>query len=258
MTVPPLRIAIAGTAGRLGSEIRELIAADDSVELAFALVRPGGSRPEGVPYFEHLQDAHPDFDVLIDVALADGMGKRLTALRALNKPLVTGVTGLRAAQQTAVHDAANSIAVLQAANFSQGITALLAQVRDMARRLGSDWQVEISETHHVHKKDYPSGTALALARVVQDGLGDEIPIISVLWPENPQSDSPAITIQSYRREEVFGEHEVRFSCGSESVVLGHTANSRAVFAHGALAAAKWIAGKPAGFYTMEDVGENAG
>lgn len=254
MSDHPLRIAVSGAAGRLGTEICQLIAADEGVALAFALVRPGGSRLDGALCFEDLAAVDVDFDVMIDVALADGMGERLAALRALNKPLVTGVTGLSAAQQTMLRDAANSIPVLQSANFSQGVTALLAQVRDTARRLGPDWRVEISETHHIHKKDFPSGTALALAKAVQDGLGGETPIVSALWPDKPETVHGAISIQCFRKGEVFGDHEVRFIHDSQEVILGHTAKSRAMFAQGALNAARWLLGKPAGFYTMEDVG----
>lgn len=251
-----LRIAVAGAAGRLGSEICRLIKMDENLQLAFALVRPGGNRPQtGIPCFENLTEADRPFDVLLDVALANGMQERLANLLTLNKPLVSGVTGLNDAQQIALQDAGNSIAVLQAANFSEGVTALLAQVRDMAKRLGPAWQVDISETHHVHKKDYPSGTALALAKAVQDGLGEERPVISALWPEKPTScASPQNSIQCYRKDELFGAHEVRFSCESQEVILGHTAKSRAMFAQGALNAAQWIADKPAGLYSMEDLG----
>lgn len=253
--VQQLRIALVGATGRLGSEIRTAIEADPQSKLAFALVRPHGSRPDGIACFEDLQNADIPFDVLVDVALAENFETRLRALVATGKPLVTGVTGLNPDQQSALQQAAKHVSVLQAANFSQGVTALLAQVRDTAKRLGSAWKVEISETHHVHKKDYPSGTALALANAVQDGLGRNIPIVSALWPETPKVvQDPFIAVQSYRKAEVFGAHEVCFSSAHEQVVLGHTAQSRAVFAQGALAAAKWIMDKPAGFYGMEDLG----
>jgi 4-hydroxy-tetrahydrodipicolinate reductase len=241
-------IALAGAHGRLGREIATTIKRDPAqYQLGLELVRdPDGSKSLG--------EAKPDFDVLIDVSTPDAaMVHVLDAVR-LGKPVVIGVTGFSEAQNTQIKAASLSIPVLLSGNFSVGITALLTQVSDTAKALGSSWAATISETHHTGKKDHPSGTALMLTRAIQDGFGHDCPIKTSLYPQKPApASTDYLSIHCTRDAGVVGQHQVVFSCETEQVVLGHTAHSRAIFAEGALRAARWIIGQKSGLYDMKNV-----
>ena len=163
----------------------------------------------------------------------------LDAATRLNKPVVCGVTGLDDAQQAAVETAGKSIPVLYASNTSLGIAVLDAALRQVAAGLGPDYVVRMDETHHIHKKDAPSGTAVRLAETVASARGIAI------------ADIP---VSSERRGEVPGDHRVTFESPDETLVLSHSVTTRDVFAAGALRAAMWLAsGRGPGLYSIRDV-----
>ncbi|MBL4594948.1 MAG: 4-hydroxy-tetrahydrodipicolinate reductase [Robiginitomaculum sp.] len=247
-----LRVAVAGANGRLGREICAAIAAADDVEMTFGLVRPGGSASGlAAPVLESLSSNAPDFDVLIDVSTCDGV---LSQLPALHKPMVIGVTGFSPEQNTILKTASKRIAILRTGNFSLGVNLLLALTEQAAKALGPNWRVQITETHHVHKQDFPSGTALMLAAAAQQGLGQELAIQSVLYPDKPNTnDAGILPISSIRQGEEIGQHTLRLTNGREEVVLAHTALQRGIFADGALVAAKWVSTQKPGLYAMRDV-----
>lgn len=177
-------------------------------------------------------------DVIIDFSLPEATMDVAAAAVAAQKPLVCGVSGLDAAQMSALDTAAEAIPVLYDRNMSRGITILDATIRQVAQAIGSDFDVEIHETHHIHKKDAPSGTALK--------LGEAIMASSTL------SDAD-ISYQSERCGEVPGDHAVILSSPTERLEFRHSVTTRDVFAEGALAAARWIIDRPAGRYSMHDV-----
>ena len=177
-------------------------------------------------------------DVLIDFSLPEATSTVLAAVTAHRTPLVCGVSGLDAAQQAAIEETARIVPVVFDRNMSTGIAVLDRLVRDAAAALGPDFTVEIHETHHVHKIDAPSGTALQLGEAVAAPAG---------------LAADAIHYESERRGEVPGDHEVVFRSATETVTLAHSVTTRQVFVDGALRAARWIVGQEPGRYGMADV-----
>ena len=176
-------------------------------------------------------------DVLVDFSLPEGTAEVLAVAVRLGKPLVCGVSGLDAAQLRALAIAAETIPLVYDRNMSQGITVLEAAIRAAAGALGGDFAVVIEETHHVHKKDAPSGTALKLGEAIAAVRGDD-----------------AIDYRSERRGEVPGDHTVVFRSPTETLSFAHSVTTRDVFADGALRAARWVAaGRAPGRYSMRDV-----
>lgn len=221
-----LVIAIAG-AGRMGQAIAAIIERADDLRLA-GIWRRG-------------EDAGPlvrAADVVIDFSLPSGTDTVVDAVRAAGKPLVCGVTGLDDNQLERLETLAQAVAVVYDRNMSRGIAVLDAALRHVAGALPPEFRAEVSEVHHVHKKDSPSGTAIKLAETLAAARGIE---------------RDSIPVASERRGEVPGDHEVRFRSGSECLVLSHSVTSRTVFADGAVAAARWAARQAPGRYSMRDV-----
>lgn len=178
-------------------------------------------------------------DVIIDFSLPEGTEQVLAAVSAAGKPLVCGVSGLSDRQLRAMDEASGRVAVVYDRNMSLGVAVLERSVREAAAALGPDFQVVISETHHVHKKDAPSGTALKLGESVAAARGEE--------------DLTAIQFEVERRGEVPGDHEVVMQTPTERLSFAHSVTTRQVFAEGALRAARWVVGRPPGRYSMQDV-----
>jgi 4-hydroxy-tetrahydrodipicolinate reductase len=222
-----IRVAIAG-AGRMGKAIAAGLDKHDDLELAGIWGRGGD-----------LDALVEDADVVIDFSLPGGTMQVLDAVRAHGKPLVCGVSGLDDTQMARIDEAAASIPVVYDRNMSLGVAVLARAVRDAAASLGLDFEVEIAEVHHVHKKDSPSGTALKLGEIVAAARGEE--------------GTGSVRFQSERRGEVPGDHEVVMSSPTERLSFGHSVTTRQVFADGAIRAARWIAAQPPGRYAMSDV-----
>jgi 4-hydroxy-tetrahydrodipicolinate reductase len=177
-------------------------------------------------------------DVLIDFSLPEATAMVIECVERLGTPLVCGVTGLGPGQLASIEQAARSVPVVYDRNMSPGIAVLTELAAEAAAALGGDFSVEIHETHHVHKIDAPSGTALKLGAAVARARGE---------------DPAGIHYESERRGEVPGEHRVILASATERLVLEHSVATRDVFADGALRAARWLAGRPAGLYSMRDV-----
>lgn len=263
-----VRVAVAGPAGRLGSAILKAANAARDIELVGGLVRPGsgaagmnlgafaGTRDLEVFATDNLLAAIGEADVLIDVSTAAAAAEHASALAARGGPaLIVGATGFDAEEDAAVLEAARAIPIVRAQNFSIGVTLLAELVREAAAKLGAEWDIEILEMHHRSKADAPSGTALLLGRAAAEGRGvdlaeaSEPPRIGMTGPRTLGS----IGFAALRGGGVVGDHEVRFAAAEEIVTLAHRALDRAIFAKGALAAARWIKGKPPGLYGMRDV-----
>ncbi len=222
----PLRIGLLAPRGRMG------IALAAAIDAAADLVSNADTA-----------------DVLIDFSSPAALPASLDRALAAAVPIVIGTTGLDATADTRISRAAGSIAVLHSANMSLGVTVLAHLVEKAAARL--DWDVEILEMHHAAKGDAPSGTALLLGARAAAGRGVEAPVVD---RDRSGARVPgAIGYASLRGGTVAGDHDVIFAGPSERLILSHRAESRAIFARGALAAARWIADKPPGRYTMNDV-----
>ena len=200
-----------------------------------AVSRKVGQRViDGVPQFASSElSAAPEFDVAIDFSLPEGFDRVLALCLERGRPLVSGTTGLADAQRAAIAAAGERIAVLWAANFSLGVAVLDELVERAARSLHG-WDCDIVESHHVQKKDAPSGTALALGEAA--GRGGASPRYA-----------------SIRAGDIVGEHLVQFAAAGERVELVHRASNRDIFARGALHAAARLRGRPPGVYRMRDV-----
>jgi 4-hydroxy-tetrahydrodipicolinate reductase len=196
-------------------------------------------------------------DVLVDFTAPDALQAHLDAAVAAGTPLVIGTTGLTPEHHQAIDAAAAKIAIVQTANTSVGMNVLRALVEEAARRLGPEWDIEILDTHHRHKLDSPSGTALLLGASANAGRGAASNIEKNRFDrmrEGPHArEEGGIYYASLRGGSVAGDHLVVFAGEGERIELGHRAESRAIFAKGAVKAALWLAGKPAGRYTMADV-----
>lgn len=188
---------------------------------------------------EDLSAAMADADVVIDFSLPDATLDVVARSVGQGKPLVCGVSGLDEVRTAALRGAAESIPVVYDRNMSAGITVLDATIREVARSLGEGFAVRIEETHHIHKKDAPSGTALK--------LGDSLIEVGAAASHDD------IDYHSERRNEVPGDHSVIFTAKTERLQFSHSVRSRDVFADGALRAAIWIARRPPGLYSMRDV-----
>lgn len=231
-----LRIAMVGASGRMGAQVA---AAANAANLAFTAL--DGDAP--------LDDA-----VVIDFSTPAGFDAALDAARAHARPLVSGTTGLTTAQFGALDDAAATIPVLWSANFSRGVNVLLHLVELAAAAL-PDFDAEVFEAHHRHKVDAPGGTAIALGDAVASARSQALADVATWTRHGATGPRPAdaVGFQVVRGGSITGEHTV-FLCGDgERVELTHRAQDRAIFARGAIDAARWLAEQPPGRYTMRDV-----
>lgn len=193
-------------------------------------------------------------DVLIDFSTPEGTSRYIEICRQRNIAIIVGTTGLTPSQQAAVVDAAGVIPVVQSANMSVGVNVLLKVVGQVAKVLGADYDIEVSEQHHRFKKDAPSGTALALAKAICKELGKDAGETMVYGRGGQCPRKPGeIGMHALRLGDTVGEHSVYYGNLGETITISHSAHTRDTFVHGALRAAKWIVGKEPGIYTMADV-----
>lgn len=196
----------------------------------------------------------PRADVIIDFASAKAVDHLLDYCAATGTPVVLCTTGLSEEQIRRVEETAEKAAVLRSANMSLGINLLLKLVKEAARVLAAaDFDIEILEKHHNRKLDAPSGTALALADSINEAMESQYHYVYDRSSRRQKRDPKEIGIQSVRGGSIVGEHDVIFAGQDEVITISHTAYSRAIFAKGAVAAAKFLAGKTSGLYDMADV-----
>jgi 4-hydroxy-tetrahydrodipicolinate reductase len=250
-----LRIAIAGAAGRMGNAIVGAASADKRFQIAGATVREGTSHPA------HGAVTAPDAaaanaDVWIDFTTPKATLDALNALASTKvRAAIIGATGFAPEHEQQIAAHATRIAIVRSNNFSLGVTLLAALVEQAAKKLGPEWDIEISEAHHRRKVDAPSGTALMLGEAAAKGRGktlEELRLPSheaVLGPRKTGGIAFSVT----RAGGIIGEHDVRFAAEHEIITLSHEALDRAVFADGAHAASLWAPKKPPGNYSMREV-----
>jgi 4-hydroxy-tetrahydrodipicolinate reductase len=193
--------------------------------------------------------------VLVDFTAPSALEANLAAACEAGTPIVVGTTGLGQAHHDLIDNAAARIAVLQTSTTSLGITLLARLVADAAARLGPDWDIEIVEAHHRHKVDAPSGTALLLGDAAADGRGatlTDLKVVDRAGLTGARSEG-TIGFASIRGGSIAGDHQIIFAGPGERLELIHRAESREMFARGAVRAAMWLAGQPAGRYTMPEV-----
>ncbi len=248
-----IRIIMHGCNGAMGQVISRLAADMEQVEIV-AGIDPDDRVVFGYPVFQSLETCGVEADVVVDFASAKAVDHLLEYCGEKGLPLVLCTTGLSEQQAAQVKKTAEKTAVLRSANMSLGINTLLKLLQDAAKVLaGAGFDVEIVEKHHNRKVDAPSGTALALADSINEAMGHAYHYQYDRSLNQARRDPHEIGIQAVRGGTIVGEHEVIFAGQDEVVTFSHTAYSKAVFAKGALEAARFLAGKKPGFYTMADV-----
>lgn len=262
-----MNIAIAGCAGRMGRQlITAAVQAGHGVSggseapgspfLGRDLGALAGLDPVGVIAVEQVAEAAQSANIWIDFTVPSVTLANLSQLAQLGvQGAVIGTTGFSDAQEEQIQAAAKSLAIVKAGNFSLGVNLLEALVKQAAARLGSDWDIEVLETHHKHKVDAPSGTALMLGAAAASGRGKDLSAVKRAPYDGPDAkrDAGEIGFSVRRSGGVIGDHEVTFGSEMEIVSLRHTALDRAVFAHGAIKAAEWCVQQTPGLYDMSDV-----
>jgi 4-hydroxy-tetrahydrodipicolinate reductase len=249
----PVNIAVAGALGRMGQAVAAALDGAEGLVLAARFDRQGATGEGLVDRAAALSKA----DVVIDFTTAAASAELAEALAQRGGPaLVVGSTGFSDTELARLEAASVRIPILRSGNFSLGLNMLLGLVAQAARALPArDWDIEIFEAHHRRKIDAPSGTALMLGEAAAAGRGIDLAAHServrdgVTGPREPS----AIGFSVMRGGGIIGEHSVSFAGESEILTLSHSALDRSLFARGALAAAAWLRGKPAGLYDMQDV-----
>ncbi len=257
-----LKIAFAGARGRMGRALQAAIVAQPDLRIVGATERGAaiGQRLSADPASPLLSasaaEAAADADIWIDFTTPDAT---LAGLAALNdssvRAAIIGTTGLTAAQEQEVTRAGARLALVRSGNFSLGVNLLAALVKQAARALGPDWDIEILESHHRRKVDAPSGTALMLGAAAAEGRGRTLKDLHLAPRDGVAEPRPegGIGFAVRRAGGIVGEHEVMFASEREVLRLSHDALDRSLFADGAIAAARWAAAQKPGLYAMSDV-----
>ncbi len=237
------RIGIIGSAGRMGQALIDAIAAG------------GDTLAGGIDKGGDVAALAQVSDVLVDFSAPAALESNLDAAIAAGVPIVVGTTGLEERHHWLCDSAAERIEVLQTGNTSLGVTLLAHLVREAASRLGDDWDIEIAETHHRRKVDAPSGTALLLGQAAAKGRGIDLDAASARGRDGHTGEREAglIGFASLRGGSVAGDHTVHFLGNDERLAFSHLAENRTIFAKGAVRAAQWLIGQPAGRYGMGEV-----
>lgn len=259
----PVRLIVAGCCGRMGRAVVRLAAGLSHVRIVSALTEEGdpaigqdagaaaGTRVIGVA----VASTPPAGDVLVDFTSPAGCAAWADWCAASGVALVSGTTGLSPEHQAALDRAAERSPVLWSPNMSIGVHLLARLVEEATRRLDSSWDIEVVEIHHRHKADAPSGTARMLLERICSARGSDPAAAAThgRHGERATRGPGEIGVHALRLGSVVGDHEVHFGGADETLTIAHHAASRDIFAAGALRAARWIAGRPPGRYTMQDV-----
>lgn len=248
-----VRAIMHGCNGKMGQVISGLVKEDDGIEFVAGIDAYTGIAND-YPVFESIEKCDVEADVLIDFSNSAATDALLAYCVEKKLPVVLCTTGLSEEQLAKVEEAAKEVAVLKSANMSMGINLLLKLLKDAAKVLGpAGYDIELVERHHNQKVDAPSGTALALADSINEALDNAYTYVYDRSQVRQKRDKKEIGISAVRGGTIVGDHEVIFAGVDEVIEFKHTAYSKGVFGKGAVEAAKFLAGKPAGRYDMSDV-----
>jgi 4-hydroxy-tetrahydrodipicolinate reductase len=261
-----IRIAIAGSSGRMGRTLLEGVSQADDLMLHAALEHGGNAMlgkdageligaPCGVKISADAAAALQGADVLIDFTRPEGTLHHLDICRKLGVNMVIGTTGFNAQQKAQLGSAARDIGIVFAPNMSVGVNLVFKLLETASRVLSKGYDIEIIEAHHRHKVDAPSGTALGMGEVIAKTLGRDLAQCAVYGRQGVtgERDPSTIGFATVRGGDIVGDHTVLFAGTGERIEITHKASSRATFAQGALRAARFLKEHPAGMYDMQDV-----
>ncbi len=255
-----IKIGVLGAGGRMGQAIIAEVQAAADCWLAGGVERPGhpicgNVIGDGLIVCANAAPVARKADVLIDFTTPDALEEHLRAAMDGGSAILVGTTGLDSRHHALIDEAAAHVPVLQAANTSLGVTLLAALVEQAARALDTGWDIEIAELHHRHKVDAPSGTALFLGEAAARGRGARLETLRL--PPHDATSGPrrtgGIGFATLRCGSAAGDHRVLLATEGERIELAHIAESRDIFAKGAVKAARWLAGQPAGRYRMAQI-----
>ena len=245
-----MKIIISGALGRMGKELATA-AQSAGVEIACGVDAVDQDQATVFPVVRSVDRITASADVLIDFSVASNLDSLLEFGMKAKLPLVLCVTGYSQEQLNAIADASSQIPILQSANMSFGVQVLAQLARMAARVLGEDYDIEIIEKHHNQKIDSPSGTALMLKDAIDEERQGLIPVFGRYGKVGKRTVNE-IGIHAVRGGTVSGEHEIGFYGNAEEIIITHRAESRALFARGALRGAEFLAKQPPGLYTLKD------
>jgi 4-hydroxy-tetrahydrodipicolinate reductase len=261
------RIIVAGASGRMGSRITALAREYPELRLTGAFERKGhgaigkdagftaGISETGVLLSDRLEDIIENSDVIMDFTTPNSTKENIRLSSKYRKAMVIGTTGFSKVDMQEMQGSMGNIPCVMASNMSTGVNVLLRVLQDIAKVLGDEYDMEIIEAHHRLKKDAPSGTALKMAHVLAEATNRNLDEVAVYARKGliGERTKKEIGIQTIRAGDIVGEHTVIFGGLGERIEITHKASSRDTFARGALRAAVWVSGKPAGLYDMQDV-----
>ncbi|MDE6274601.1 MAG: 4-hydroxy-tetrahydrodipicolinate reductase [Clostridiales bacterium] len=245
-----MKILLWGACGRMGRNVTELVQNGDYEIVCGVDLCPA---PMPFPVYRSAEEIKEAADAVIDFSSAQNLAERLDYCKSHHLPIVLAATGYSEADEALIASAAKSIPVFQTGNLSIGINLLQLLAKKAAEILGDAFDAEIIERHHNQKKDAPSGTALMLAKSINEGFGGEKENVYGRHGMVGTRDKREIGIHAVRGGTIVGEHEVSFAGEDEIITLSHSARSRKVFASGAIKAAKWLVSQSAGRYDMNDL-----
>lgn len=246
------RIIMHGCNGAMGQVITDIVRKDEQATIV-AGIDIVDNHNNGYPVFTDIDNCDVEADVIIDFASPKAMDKLLAYCKKTKTPAVLCTTGLSKEQIDAINETSKEVAIFKSANMSLGITILSKLLKEAAKVLANDFDIEIVERHHNQKVDAPSGTALLLADSINEALNNEYNYVYDRSQVREKRKKKDIGISAVRGGTIVGDHEVIFAGTDEVIEFKHTAYSKAVFAKGAVSAAKFLAGKEAGMYDMCDV-----
>ena len=248
-----VKIIMHGCNGKMGQVITGIVAGDPDAEIV-AGIDVVDNRDNGYPVFTDIDACDVEADVIIDFAAAVAVDKLLDYGVRTQTPIVLCTTGLSDEQLAKVKECSAKVAILKSANMSLGINTLMKLLKDAAKVFSpAGYDIEIVEKHHNQKVDAPSGTALALADSINEACNEQYEYVYDRSQVRKKRDKKEPGSSALRGRTILGEHEVIFAGIDEVIEFKHTAYSKSVFAKGAVEAAKFLAGKPAGMYDMADV-----
>lgn len=237
-----IKLGVSGALGKMGSRIITLAALDKELKVVLALEKLGhpllGDKIAGLEVVSH-HEMIKDIDCLIDFTTPEATLEHLKCCLKFRKAIVIGTTGLLPQAKEEIALAAKKIPIVFSPNMSIGVNLLFALVRQAAAQLPPEYKINMTEAHHIHKKDAPSGTAKFLAQIIKEERGEV--------------DEVDVDIKSIREGEIVGDHEVVFESPYDTIKLSHSAKTRDIFVKGALEAAKFVVKKKSGLYGMGDV-----
>lgn len=251
-----MKIGIAGVTGRMGQSVVRAVEETDGATIVAGSVRAGTRMIDGAfPLVISARELFEAADVVIDFTTPELTAKLAEEAAKTGKALISGTTGMTAEQHGKLAACAKKAPILWAANLSVGVALVTALVEQAARRLDDAYDIEIVEMHHRHKKDAPSGTALALGKAAAGARGSEFEAVATLSREGITGarERGSIGFATVRGGEVIGDHTVIFAGERERIEIAHKSSSREIYAYGAVRAARFLRGKPPGLYSMADV-----